>query len=301
MSSELESKAWFEATLFGFVWRQFTKPKSLPADISLTDQVAIVTGSNIGLGLAASRQLLELGLSHLIIAVRSQAKGDKAAGVLRRDFPESTISVWTIDLESYESIRAFTDKCSTLPRVDIAILNAGLSKKYYTTIPATEHEVTLQVNYLSTVLLAILLLPILKAKKIVDAPRAPVLTIVGSDLAYQADINTKGPVLQQFNRSMAFSQFPWYAKSKLVLTMFVSKLAEYVSPDDVLINMANPGMTSGTAFFRESHTIAVRLMGLAQLVFARSVEVAATTYVDAAVSQGKESHGSFVSDWAIKP
>lgn len=301
MSSELESKAWFEATLFGFVWRQFTKPKSLPADINLTDQVAIVTGSNIGLGLAASRQLLELGLSHLIIAVRSQAKGDKAAGVLRRDFPESTISVWTIDLESYESIRAFTDKCSTLPRVDIAILNAGLSKKYYTTIPATEHEVTLQVNYLSTVLLAILLLPILKAKKIVDAPRAPVLTIVGSDLAYQADINTKGPVLQQFNRSMAFSQFPWYAKSKLVLTMFVSKLAEYVSPDDVLINMANPGMTSGTAFFRESHTIAVRLMGLAQLVFARSVEVAATTYVDAAVSQGKESHGSFVSDWAIKP
>ncbi|RYP78228.1 hypothetical protein DL771_000705 [Monosporascus sp. 5C6A] len=301
MSSALESNAWFEATVFGFLWRQFTRPKPLPANIHLRDQVAIVTGSNVGLGLAASRQLLELELSHLVIAVRSPAKGDAAAGLLRKEFPESTISVWTIDLESYESTRAFAKQCATLPRIDIVILNAGLAKPLYATVPETGYEVTLQVNYLSTALLAILLLPILRAQKVTNAARPPVLTIVGSDMMYQADIEAKGPVLQQFNSPQEFSQFPWYGKSKLLLTLFVSKLAEFVSPDDVLVNMANPGMASGTAFFRESSTIAMKLMGLAQFVFARGIEVAASTYVDAALAYGKESHGSFTSDWAIKP
>ncbi|RYP55565.1 hypothetical protein DL769_010122 [Monosporascus sp. CRB-8-3] len=301
MSSALESNAWFEATVFGFLWRQFTRPKPLPANIHLRDQVAIVTGSNVGLGLAASRQLLGLGLSHLVIAVRSPAKGDEAAGLLRKEFPDSTISVWTIDLESYESVRAFAKQCATLPRIDIVILNAGLAKPSYATVPETGYEVTLQVNYLSTALLAILLLPILRAKKLSNAPRPPVLTIVGSDMMYQADIETKGPVLRQFNRPQAFSQFPWYSKSKLLLTFFVSKLAEFVSPDDVLVNMANPGMASGTAFFRESSSIAMKMVGFAQFLFARGVDVAATTYVDAALAYGKESHGSFTSDWAIKP
>ncbi|KAI1377708.1 NAD(P)-binding protein [Hypoxylon crocopeplum] len=301
MSSELGDKAWFEATGFGFICRQFTRPKPILPNVLLTDQVAIITGSNVGLGLAASRQLLKLELSHLVIGVRSQVKGDEAAIQLRKEFPASLISVWTMDLESYDSIRAFADRCATLPRIDIVILNAGLSKTYYSTCPATDHEVTLQVNYLSTALLAILFLPILKAKKAVGAINPPVVTIVGSDLAYQTDIHTKGPVLQQFNNPEAFSQFPWYSKSKLLLTLFVSKLAEFVSPDEVLINMANPGMTRGTEFFREFSNFSMWLVGLAQLLFARSVDVAATTYVDAAVAQGKGSHGSFLSDWKIKP
>lgn len=51
MSTELESKASGEASLFGLIRRQFTKPKALPAGKPLTDQVAIITGSNAGLGL----------------------------------------------------------------------------------------------------------------------------------------------------------------------------------------------------------------------------------------------------------
>ncbi|RYP40727.1 hypothetical protein DL767_001482 [Monosporascus sp. MG133] len=230
-----------------------------------------------------------------------QSKGDEAAGLLRKEFPESTISVWTIDLESYASIRAFTEQCATLPRIDIVILNAGLAKPSYATVPETGYEVTLQINYLSTALLAILLLPILRAQRATNASRPPVLTIVGSDMAYRAHIEAKGPVLQQFNRPQAFSQFPWYSKSKLLLTFFVSKLAEFVNPDDVLVNIANPGLAGGTSFFRESSTIAIKLMGMAQFLFARSAEVAATTYVDAALAYGKESHGSFTSDWEIKP
>ncbi|KAF2685180.1 NAD(P)-binding protein [Lentithecium fluviatile CBS 122367] len=301
MSTKLESKASFEATPFGFLRRQFTKPKPLPAGTKLTDQVAIVTGSNVGLGLEASRQFLQLGLAHLVMGVRSQAKGDAAAAKLRKDFPSATISVWLVDLESYESVQAFVEKCAALPRIDIAILNAGLVSLTYAVVPGTKHELTLQVNYLSTVLLAILLLPLLKAKKAVDAPRPPVISIVGSDLAYGAKLDSKQPILKQFEDAKGYAQFPWYGKSKLLLIPFVAKLAEFVSPDDVLINIANPGMTKGTDFFRGFPAIMKKIVGVAQLIVARSVSTGASLYVDAAVAQGKDSHGSFTSDWAIKP
>jgi NAD(P)-dependent dehydrogenase (short-subunit alcohol dehydrogenase family) len=299
LSSELESQAAFEATLIGFFYRQFTKPKPLPAGINLTGQVAIVTGSNTGIGFATCRQLLKLGLSRLVMGVRSQAKGDEAANQLRKEFPTATVSVWILDMESYDSIRAFAEQCATLPRIDIAILNAALMKISYTTVPATGHEISLQVNYLSTELLAVLLLPVLKSKKATKKP--PVLSIVGSDLAYRVDINTRGGIWPQFDKSEGYDQFLWYGRSKLLLTFFFSRLAEFVDPADVVVNMPNPGTTKGTSFFREFPTLAGKMVGVLQFLFARRVDVGAATYLDAALARGGESHGSFLSDWAFKP
>ncbi|KAI1470386.1 putative short-chain dehydrogenase/reductase family protein [Daldinia caldariorum] len=301
MSSELESQAAFEATLIGFLYRQYTQPRPVPADTRVTDQVAIVTGSNIGIGFEACRQYLRLGISHLIMAVRSQAKGDEAAHKLRKEFPGSNVSVWTVEMESYDSIRAFVDRCAALPRIDMVILNAALMRMAYTTVPATGHELTMQVNYLSTALLAILLLPILKSKKIDGAKRPPVLSIVGSDLAYRTEMETKGPILQQFDKSEGFGELLWYGRSKLLLTFFVAKLAEFVDADDVLINMPNPGTIKGTGFFRDFPTLAGKLVAFLHFLFGRRVDVGATTYLDATVVRGKEGHGSFISDWAIKP
>jgi NAD(P)-dependent dehydrogenase (short-subunit alcohol dehydrogenase family) len=71
------------------------------------------------------------------------------------------------------------------------------------------------------------------------------------DAAYGADIETAGPALQQKDKPEAISQLPWYSKSKLLLVLFVSRLAVLVGSDEVLVNMANPGMTRGTAFIRD--------------------------------------------------
>ena len=300
MSNKLESNASSEATFLGFLYRQFTKPKSLPPGTKLTDHVAIVTGSNVGLGLEASRQLLRLGLAHLVMGVRSQAKGVAAAEKLQKDFPSATISVWLVDLESYDSVRAFVKKCATLPRIDIAILNAGLIQKEHVVIPSTKHEVTLQVNYLSTVLLAILLLPLLKTRKATDNTRPPTLSIVGSDAAYIAKLDSKQPILSQFD-DVKGSPVPLYAMSKLLLILFVAKLADFVHAEDVLLNISNPGMTKGTAFFSIFPTILQNIMATAHLLVARTLSVGASCYVDAAIAQGKDSHGSFTSEWTIKP
>jgi NAD(P)-dependent dehydrogenase (short-subunit alcohol dehydrogenase family) len=300
MSSSLQAEASFEASFKGFLKRQRITQKSLPADVRATGQTAIVTGSNVGIGLAASRQLLQLDLSHLIMGVRSQAKGDVAAQQLRKDFPKSQISVWILDMESYDSIRKFVAHCESLPRIDIAILNAGLMVPSYTTTASTSHEVTMQVDYLSTALLTLLLLPVLKTKRAVDTTRPPVLSIVGSDMAYSHALKTKGPILAQFDNVKTFGQIPSYANAKLILMFFMARLAELVKPSEVLINMPNPGMTKGTSLGHDTNAIVKKIFGVAQYFLARTPEVGASVYLDAALARGAESHGSFISDWTTK-
>ncbi|EED21262.1 short-chain dehydrogenase/reductase family protein, putative [Talaromyces stipitatus ATCC 10500] len=301
MSNQLEKLASFEASNLGFIWRQFTRPKPLPAGIRLNGNVAIVTGSNTGLGLSVSRQLLDLGLSHLVMAVRSVSKGEAAAVELREKFPKAIITVWFLDMGSYDSIRAFAAQCGTLQRIDIAILNAGLMQSEYVINPSTQHEVTLQVNYLSTALLAIMLLPKLKASRNHGGSRPPVLSIVGSDMMYSAKFKTPGSILAQFQDHKTFDGTSWYAKSKILQMFFVSKLVDFVSSDNVLVNVSNPGMTAGTSFFQGHPAIVQKIISVAQWIFARSADVGATAYLDAVLVRGNISHGSFASDWTIKP
>nr|QJQ82459.1 BisE [Biscogniauxia sp.] len=301
MSSKLESEAHFEGTALGVLSRQFTRPKPLPQNVDLTDHVAIVTGSNGGIGFEASRQLLRLGLSHLIMGVRSQTRGDAAAETLRREFPGSDISVWLLDHESYDSIRAFVGRCETLPRIDFAILNAAIAKQDFTTVSATGHETMMQVNYLATVLLTILLLPILKSKR-KAGNKPPVLSLVGSDTAYTSQVDMKASsALKQIDDPEGFTQMAWYGKSKLLLTFFIITLANHVDANDVLINMVNPGLTRGTDIKRELPSVYGAILTMLYLVVGRSVAVAATTYVDAVVAHGLETHGCFLGDWGIKP
>lgn len=204
-------------------------------------------------------------------------------------------------MESYDSIGKFAEQCASLPRIDVAILNAGLMASKYTTAVETGHELTLQVNYLSTALLAMLLIPILKAKKIAGATRPPVISIIGPDTAYSGKLKMKGPALPQFDNTKGWGQFYAYANTKKLLMFFVPKLAELVKPSDILINLANPGMTKGTTLGHDNNVIAVKLFGVIQHFLARSLEVGASMYLDAALTRGAESHGKFISDWTIEP
>ena len=84
-----------------------------------------------------------------------------------------------------------------------------------------------------------------------------------------------------------------------MIQLFVASLAEQVSPDDVIVNLVNPGFCTGTSLGRESsHPWLANLFGIA---FRRTTTDGAAVYIDAAVVQGKESHGSYVSDGMIKP
>lgn len=297
---KLQSRLIFQSGI-GFVYRQlWLHSPPIPATVTLTGQTAIITGSNTGLGLEAGRQLLQLNLSRLILAVRSRIKGEAAAEVLRAESPHATIEVWILDMEDYESINAFVGKCSTLGRIDIAILNAGVQNKDRCVSVRTGNEQTFQVNFLSTIMLSILLLPILKAKGGPSGQPAR-LTVVTSTTAYFADFNHSKPVLPQFDEQYDVTQ--WYSRQKLLQILFVRMLAGLTDPEDVIVSTVCPGLVGDTEIWRSLNTSAVLRYAFALyfMLFGRTLKQGASTYVHAVVLAGKESHGGFLSDWGVRP
>ncbi|KAJ0116605.1 short-chain dehydrogenase reductase family [Diaporthe amygdali] len=299
MSVHLGKDARWESSFLAFMYRQFFyRPKPITADLS--GQTAIITGANVGLGFEAGRQLLGLGLSRLILACRSQVKGDAAAATLRKEHPSAKIEVWLLDMSSYASIKEFVKRCAgdELQRLDIAILNAGVQNTELIKSEQTGYETTFQVNYVSTALLSILLLPVLWEKRASGRPAR--LSIIGSDTQYWARVDPAGgPILPRIAAPAKFESMNQYATTKLLLMGFVMKLAESIDPEVVIVNVVNPGLTASTDISKGTPpSLAFRTF---LMLTGRSLEWGADTYVEGVVVKGKESHGSFVSDWTIKP
>ncbi|KAI8227014.1 Short-chain dehydrogenase/reductase tropG [Colletotrichum sp. SAR 10_96] len=223
-----------------------------PNDLSLSGQTAIITGSNAGIGLTCAEMLLEHKLSHLIMAVRSQKKGEEAASKLRQTHPSANIEVWPLDMMSYDSIQQFVDR-------------------------------------------------FLKAKK-VDG-KARTLSIVNSGTSLMANFKEadKVPLLPAFDDEKTFNNLERYPNSKILGQCFMIKIAEYVRKEDVVVNLVDPGLTKGTNLHTNLSGILKAFMGAAKSLTGRSLEKAASTYVNAAVVRGEETHGSFLMDWEISP
>jgi NAD(P)-dependent dehydrogenase (short-subunit alcohol dehydrogenase family) len=283
----------------------FTKPKLPPASTDLTGKVAIVTGASTGLGLHCCQYLLKLKLSHLILAVRSPSKGEDARSKLAQAYPNAKIEVYELEMGSYKSIQEFVRRVEKLSRLDIAILNAGIVSPNFELNAETGHENVIQINYLSTMLLAILLLPVLKSKSPTGSPGR--LTIVGSGVAYGAKFPNRNevPLLASFDKKPenydmnAATERYWV--TKLLGHFFMVNLARYVKSDDVVVNIVDPGLCKGSELNRETVGVFGGVMKVMKALLGRTMEVGASTYVDAAILKGKESHGSFVSDWELKP
>ena len=287
-----------------FFNNQFRAKPQWPApNTSLSGKTAIITGGNTGLGYEAALQLLGLKLSHLILAVRSPEKGEAAATKLRQLYPKASVEVWQLDMSLYDSIQAFARRVENqLSRIDIVLLNAGVIRMNFAMVKSTGHEESLQVNYLSTVLLAILLLPTLKAKGPPGGQPAR-LTIVSAALTLAAKFPNRdaNPLLPSFDGPKTFDSEEHYNSSKLLGHMFLWKLVDYVSADDVIVNLADPAWCKGTELARDvkgGMKVAVKLFGAST---GRTKKVGASCFVDAVVNKGKESHGCFLMSWQIHP
>lgn len=150
-----------------------------PPDHDFIGQTVVITGANTGLGLEAARHMLKLNASHLILGVRNLSKGHAAKEELQKSTGRTTpIDIFQLNMEDYESVKGFAASVSSLPRVDVAILNAGkMSQEFYI---AEKDESTITVNVVSTMLLGLLILPKLRASA-QDGRPTPRLVIVASD------------------------------------------------------------------------------------------------------------------------
>jgi len=294
----------FRASGLGlFIHNQFRTTIPLPTMETypnIADKVAIITGANSGMGLEACRQLVSLGLSRLIMTVRTFDKGTQAAEDLRAAIPigqATRIDVWQLDMDSYESVQAFARRCETeLTRLDLAILNAGTSHVQFSTLPTTGHEPTIQTNHISTSLLAILLLPILRDRAPIKTPGR--LVVVSSLTAHLNDFPLRDhrPLLRTFDASESWLG-DRYAQSKLINQLFLARLATLVDADKVTMTLVEPGLVRGTGLFRRVPwllRIVLNLLG-------RPASQGAAAYLNAALGWGTEAHGAYLMNLEMAP
>jgi NAD(P)-dependent dehydrogenase (short-subunit alcohol dehydrogenase family) len=128
---------------------------------NLSGKVAIVTGSNSGIGYEAA-QVLANKNAEVIIAVRNQEKGEKAVEIIKSQNSKVDIKIMQLDLASLQSIQNFADEFKkSHTRLDLLINNAGVMIPPYS---KTEDGFELQfgTNHLGHFALTGLVLEIIK-------------------------------------------------------------------------------------------------------------------------------------------
>lgn len=137
-----------------------------------TGKTVVVTGANSGLGLEAARWFVKLDAEKVILAVRSQAKGEAAkADIETSTGRKGVVEVWDLDLSSYASVKANAAKLSKLERLDVVVENAGIATNTFRLFE--DNESTITTNTVSPLLHGILLLPKLRemAEKFGTTPK----------------------------------------------------------------------------------------------------------------------------------
>lgn len=191
----------------------------IPPASSITGRTFIVTGANTGLGFECASHLVRLSAERVILAVRSQARGDAAKAKIEATTGcKGVAEVWLLDLASHSSVQSFAKKaCSELARIDGVIENASIAVEDWST--AEGMETTLTVNVISTYLLAMLLLPKLKASAIMTST-IPHLTIVSSGAGFFVEgvlEPIQGDILEALNTE---GRFPMAAERLVSRTLF---------------------------------------------------------------------------------
>ncbi|KAI1387322.1 NAD(P)-binding protein [Hypoxylon trugodes] len=283
------------------LWYQTTfKPQPLPDDIRLEGLTAIVTGSNVGLGFEAAKELASHGISRLILGVRDPTKGETAKAEFARVAPNCNIRVWQLDQESWTSMVAFAERARTeLDHLDIVLLNAGLKRLEFTRSP-TGHEAHVQINHLGTALLSLLLVePLRRTSQKTGKPGR--MTITASGVAFDAPIRDvakpkggKGIIPWLDDPASFVPGQTRYELSKLLDIMWTRILAARLDPTEVIINTINPGYCQNSF-----HRVDPNAEMFSKYIAWNSAQ-GGYHLTDAAVRH-PDSHGAYLTEQRIRP
>lgn len=198
-------------------------------------KVAIVTGSNTGIGFETARMLAENG-AKVTIAVRTVSKGEEAAEKIRGEFADADLSVMELDLADLESVKNFAENFNNeFSQLDLLINNAGVMIPPYTKTK-DGFELQFGTNHLGHFALTARLIDMLKNTKNSRVINVASLAHTRGELDFD-DLNWE-------NRS--YSKWSAYGDSKLANLYFTYELNRKFEENnyEAIAVAAHPGGTS---------------------------------------------------------
>ncbi|KAI1483193.1 NAD(P)-binding protein [Daldinia eschscholtzii] len=268
----------------------------------LPSYTIIVTGANTGLGFEACLHLSRLGVDKLIMGVRTIAKGEDAKRrvIKATGRPESSIEVWPIDMDSYDSIKSFATRASELSRLDGVLANAGVMTSNFSL--SERNEKTLNVNVISTFLLYLLLLPKMRESG-QNTGHSCHYVIPNSALHYVAplaELDPNGPsIIDRLNDPHKSNMAGRYPLSKLLVLYAVREFAERTSSSGkgaCIINTPNPSFCKSNLANESQGSRGFRIF---EKLLARSSEEGSRVLVHGLLA-GEESNGQYLSNCHVE-
>ncbi|WP_031524957.1 oxidoreductase [Streptomyces sp. NRRL F-5123] len=197
-------------------------------------RVFVVTGANSGLGLATTRALARKG-ARVVLAVRDEEKGRRAAAQLTSEQARARLEVRPLDLSDMASVRAFADglKADGM-HPDVLVNNAGLMAPPRT-LTADGHEVQFAANHLGHFALTALLLELMAGS---DDPR--VVTVTSAN-------HRQGQIFfDDLTGERKYAPMGYYNQSKLANALFGWELHRRLSAAGSRVRsvLAHPGYSS---------------------------------------------------------
>src|SRR6201991_3849510 len=180
----------------------------------LTGRLAVVTGSNSGLGLGLATRLSAAG-ADVVMAIRNKAKGEQAIEEIRTTVPDAKLTIKSLDLSSLASVAALGEDLNAEGRpIDILINNAGVMTPPERDTTADGFELQFGANHLGHFALTGHVLPLLRA-----AQRSRVVSLSSLAAGQGAKIHFDDP---QFEKS--YAAMSAYGQSKPAVLMFALEL-----------------------------------------------------------------------------
>jgi len=243
--------------------------------------------------------LAQLKPKSLVITSRDEVKCELTKADVETRSGMTGIESWPLELSSFDSVRSFVDKFEAKGHaVNVLIANAGISTLKYAKTP-DGYETTFQVNYLSTALLSILMLPhLIKTGTPEHASR---LVIVSSMAHYISDspkgANKWPSIIGTINDEAYCTSSAMknrYYLSKLLQVMFVRELSSRLpTPTLVAVSAVNPGFCHSRLGREVDSNPFLKLL-------ARTTEMGSRTLVHAAIEPGeRERHGHYLSSCKV--
>src|SRR3954454_4780092 len=253
------------------------------ADIpSQQGRVAVVTGTNSGLGFVTARELARAGAT-VVMTSRDPARGADAEQRLRAAVPGADVKLESLDLASLGSIRAFAGRVSAAyDGVDVLVNNAGVMAIPRATT-ADGFEMQLGTNHLGHFALTGLLLPALLKR-----PGSRVVTV--SSAAHKVGRINFDDLLGH----KSYLSWRAYAQSKLANLLFAYELQRRLAASGAttISVAAHPGYAStnlqAVGPQQSGNKVMGLLMNLGNLAFGQSADDGALPQLYAATAADVE-------------
>ena len=204
-----------------------------------TGRVAVVTGANTGIGYETALALAKKG-AHVILACRSQAKGEEAIEKIKALQPSGSVELMLLDLSSLDLVRAFAETFGAAHgRLDLLINNAGVMMPPFGTT-AEGFELQIGVNYIGHFALTGLLFD-----KLVTTPNSRVVTL--SSLVHRnGKIDFGTFTAEGLQNGAKYKPMVAYKQSKLADLMFAIELQFRLAAtgSETISTAAHPGLTA---------------------------------------------------------